>query len=102
MGKTAQPNKAGKPHLRQCAVCREKRPKEQLLRIVRTPEGAVTADPTGKRNGRGLYLCADKRECLSEAAKRRVIQRSLGCEMPEDLFSGAERLLRIPDEEEGK
>ena len=43
--------------MRTCVVCREKRPKRELLRIVRTPEGEVIADPTGRANGRGAYVC---------------------------------------------
>ena len=82
-----QNNTGRNAHLRQCAVCRKMREKSALIRIVRTPKGEVLADPGGKRNGRGLYLCADDPVCLFAAGKRRVIQKSLKCEAPESLLS---------------
>ena len=55
--------------LRSCIVCRNKAAKAELVRIVATPEGAVTMDPTGKRPGRGAYVCKDG-VCLSGGPKR--------------------------------
>ena len=43
--------------MRMCVACREMKPKKELIRVVRTPEGEVLLDPTGRRNGRGAYLC---------------------------------------------
>jgi predicted RNA-binding protein YlxR (DUF448 family) len=64
--------------LRQCVGCGEMKPKKQLLRIVRTPEGAVEFDTSqaGKKPGRGAYLCPD-RECLAKAVKRKGLERAL-------------------------
>ena len=74
---TLSPNGAAK-HVpqRTCAGCRTTSAKRQFLRIVRTPEGTVEVDPTGKRNGRGAYLCA-RRECWETALKKDRLARSL-------------------------
>ena len=55
--KTKQPARPKHVPQRTCFVCREKRDKRQLTRLVRTPEGTIAVDPTGKQNGRGAYLC---------------------------------------------
>ena len=57
MGKKKQPTRAKHVPQRTCFVCREKKDKQQLTRLVRTPQGSVLVDPTGKQNGRGAYLC---------------------------------------------
>jgi len=63
------------PH-RTCVACRAVRPKRELIRIVRTPEGEVVVDERGKRNGRGAYLCA-QRVCWTEALARHRLERAL-------------------------
>lgn len=60
---------------RECIGCRELKDKKELLRIVRTPEGAFVLDTTGKKNGRGAYLCRSQ-ECLAKAVKTRGLERS--------------------------
>ena len=67
---------AKKIPMRMCVACRTMRPKKELIRIVRTPEGAVIADRTGRANGRGAYLCADP-ACLEKAIKSRALDRAL-------------------------
>jgi predicted RNA-binding protein YlxR (DUF448 family) len=62
--------------LRTCVVCHQKRPKRDLIRVVRTPEGAVQIDPTGKMAGRGAYLCSERR-CWENAALQRTMARAL-------------------------
>ena len=62
--------------MRMCVACREMRPKKELLRIVRTTDGTVEVDRTGKKNGRGAYLCA-REECLNKALKIRALNRAL-------------------------
>jgi len=57
-------------------VCRQSLPKRELLRIVRTPEGAILFDPTGKRSGRGAYLCR-QRSCWEQAIKKRSLSHAL-------------------------
>ena len=74
MGKRPQRRK----HIpqRTCIACRTVRPKRELVRIVRTPEGVVTVDETGKRSGRGAYLCR-QRGCWETALARQQLERAL-------------------------
>ena len=74
--------------MRQCLGCREMKPKKELMRVVRSPEGEISLDFVGKKNGRGAYLCRNA-ECLKKAMKKKALARSLQTEIPEDL---AERL----------
>ena len=62
--------------LRQCVGCSEMKSKKEMLRVLKTAEGEVTLDTTGKLNGRGAYLCKDA-ECLKKAIKHKGIERSL-------------------------
>jgi len=62
--------------MRMCVACREMKPKKELLRVVRTPEGAVEVDRTGRKNGRGAYLCGTV-DCLNKAVKTRALERAL-------------------------
>ena len=67
---------------RSCVACRTKRPKRELVRVVRTPEGAVKADPGGRANGRGAYLCP-KRECWVEGLNKGKLKNALHVAVPE-------------------
>ena len=58
---------------RMCVGCREKRDKKDLLRVVRTPEGQLVLDATGKKSGRGAYVCRDA-QCLKKARKSRAVR----------------------------
>ncbi len=69
---------------RQCVGCRTKKPKRELIRVVRSPEGAVSLD-TGRLPGRGAYLCRSA-ECLKRARKSRALERAFGAPVPEDVF----------------
>lgn len=62
--------------LRMCVGCREMKPKRELLRVVRTPEDEVLIDFTGKKSGRGAYVCPDE-ACLNRAVKQRQLDRAL-------------------------
>jgi predicted RNA-binding protein YlxR (DUF448 family) len=64
---------------RTCVACRQTNAKRQLVRIVRSPDGSVTIDPSGKRSGRGAYLC-DQLECWDASLKRGVLPRALKIE----------------------
>lgn len=75
--------------LRRCAGCGEQKEKRDLVRVVRTPEGAILLDPTGKANGRGVYLCPRK-TCLQKAKKARRLERSLDCAVPEEIWARLE------------
>ena len=62
--------------MRMCVGCREMKEKRELIRIVRTPEGEVAIDETGKRSGRGAYICRNA-ECLKRAIKQKQLERQL-------------------------
>ena len=78
---------------RQCLGCNEHRPKVELLRVVRTPEGEICLDFRGKMNGRGAYICRDP-ECLRKARRSRRIDRNLACDSPEDIYDRMEKELK--------
>ena len=71
--------------MRTCSVTKEKLPKSELLRVVRTPEGNVVVDTTGKVNGRGAYIKKDL-EVLEKAKKSRILSRQLEVEISEDVY----------------
>ena len=71
---------------RMCVACREKKPKQQLVRIVHSKEDdAVTLDTTGKKNGRGAYICHTD-ACLRRAQKSRALQRALDVPISDELY----------------
>jgi len=69
---------------RSCVVCRQKRAKWELVRVVRTPQGAVEIDPRGKKAGRGAYLCKAQ-GCWETALKKRSLERTLKAEIVTDV-----------------
>ncbi len=71
--------------LRQCLGCREMKPKRELVRVVRSPEGNVSVDGTGRSPGRGAYICRDA-GCLQKAIKSRALSRALETEIPADVY----------------
>lgn len=71
--------------LRTCVITREKLPKKDLLRIVRTPEGNVLVDETGKMNGRGAYIKKDI-QVLEQARKKKTLERHLECSIEESVY----------------
>ena len=76
-----------RPPLRLCLGCGEQRPKRELVRIVRTPEGEMRLDATGKANGRGAYVCPDG-ECLDRALKSQRLGRALEVEVSQETVDG--------------
>ena len=77
--------KVKKIPMRTCIVTREKLPKGQLVRVVRTPEGTVVIDTTGKTNGRGAYLKKDL-QVIEKAMTSKVLNRALETEVPSEVF----------------
>lgn len=71
---------------RMCVGCREMKEKKQLIRIVRTPEGEVAVDVTGKKSGRGAYICPDI-DCLEKAIKNKGIQKALQTEISSEILN---------------
>ena len=78
---------------RRCTGCGEHFPKNTLIRVLRTPEGEVTLDLTGKKSGRGAYICKNA-ACFKKARKTRRIETSLECQISEELYNRMEEELR--------
>ena len=78
--------------MRQCLGCREMKPKRELIRVVRSPEGSVALDFKGKVPGRGAYLCPDL-QCLKKARKSGSIGRVLEVEIPAEIYDEMETVM---------
>jgi predicted RNA-binding protein YlxR (DUF448 family) len=72
--------------LRMCVGCQEMKSKKELLRVVRSPEGEVVLDPTGKKAGRGAYMCLSE-QCLTKAFKEKRLERALKQQIAEDVYN---------------
>ena len=70
---------------RMCIVCREMKDKRDLIRVVRSKEGEVTIDLTGKANGRGAYICKSE-ECLNQSKKRKSFERAFGTDIDMQIY----------------
>lgn len=71
--------------MRQCIGCGEMKPKKEMLRIIKTAEEEILLDTTGRKNGRGAYICPD-RECLKKAVKGKGLERSFKMAIPKDVY----------------
>ena len=78
--------------LRTCVITKEKLPKQELLRIVRTPEGEVKADETGKCNGRGAYIKKDI-EVLEKAKKSQILEKRLECKIEDSVYDEIKKII---------
>ena len=78
-----------KTPIRKCTGCGEHFPKNELIRVLRTPEGEITLDLLGKKSGRGAYLCKSA-SCFKKARKSRRIESSLECSIPEEVYDRME------------
>jgi predicted RNA-binding protein YlxR (DUF448 family) len=78
--------------MRQCVGCQEMKSKKEMLRVIKTPEDEIILDATGRKNGRGAYLCFSK-ECLLKARKNRGLERSLKTSIPPEVYDSLEREL---------
>ncbi len=76
--------------LRRCVACREMKGKKELLRVVKSPEGEIFLDRTGRMNGRGAYLCNNP-ECFMKARKTRALNREFQMEIPDEIYEGLEK-----------
>lgn len=75
--------------MRMCTGCREMKPKKELIRVVKTSEGDIKLDTTGKLNGRGAYICKDK-ECLAKAKKINALARAFETNVPDEIYTKLE------------
>lgn len=78
-----------KTPVRRCTGCSEHFPKNELIRVVRTPEGEVVLDLVGKKSGRGAYICKSA-ACLKKARKSRRLETSLECPISEEVYDRME------------
>lgn len=76
--------------MRQCIGCGEMKSKKDMLRILRTAEGEITFDVTGRKNGRGAYLCFSE-ECLRKAMKSKGLERSFQMKIPSEVYKRLEK-----------
>lgn len=76
--------------MRQCTGCGERKEKKELIRIIRTPKDLIEIDFTGKKNGRGAYIC-NSVECLKTAEKRKSLDRSLKVTIPVEVYKELEK-----------
>lgn len=81
---------AKKDPLRQCVGCGEAKSKKELMRVIKTAEGEISLDFTGKKNGRGAYLCKSKL-CLQQARKNKGLERSFKMSIPKELYDSLEK-----------
>ena len=79
--------------MRQCLGCREMKPKRELVRIVKSPEGEISLDLTGKKSGRGAYVCHST-DCLLKAKKSRAIERAFSAPISEEIYGQLQQQMR--------
>ncbi len=77
---------------RQCIGCGEMKQKKEMIRVIKTPEENIIIDATGKKNGRGAYICKSS-ECLLKAVKSKGLERSLKVSIPREVYEELEREL---------
>ena len=86
--------------MRMCVGCREMKPKRELIRVVRSPEGEVSMDPVGKKPGRGAYVCRNP-ECLKRAIKQRQLERQLEVQLTAEVSAALQAAMEnLPEPEE--
>ena len=76
--------------LRQCVGCMEMKEKKSMMRVLKTPEGDIVLDATGKKNGRGAYLCKSM-DCLKKAQKNKGLERSFKMSLSKEIYAGLEK-----------
>ena len=75
--------------LRMCAGCGQMKPKKELVRVVKSPEGEISLDLTGRKPGRGVYVCRST-DCLKTARKARRLEKALSCRIPDEVYDRLE------------
>ncbi|MBQ8766725.1 MAG: YlxR family protein [Clostridia bacterium] len=82
--------------MRRCNGCNEQKPKNELIRVVKSPENEISLDLTGKKSGRGAYICNDI-ECLRKARKSRRIDRTFEMAIPDEVYNSLEEQIKKDD-----
>lgn len=88
------PVKPRKIPQRQCVGCRTMYDKRDLLRVVKSPEGEITLDASGKKSGRGAYVCRST-ECLKKAQKSKALERALEVTIPEEVYTALQQQMEV-------
>ncbi|MBP1548927.1 MAG: YlxR family protein [Oscillospiraceae bacterium] len=78
--------------MRMCLGCNEMKPKKELIRAVKSPEGEISMDLTGKKSGRGAYICRSA-ECFRLARKARRFEKAFSCQISEEVYNAMEKEL---------
>ena len=84
--------------MRQCVGCQELKSKKEMIRVIRTSEGEFLLDATGKKNGRGAYICPSK-NCLEKAVKNKGLERSFKQSIPREVYEALEKEMEILETE---
>lgn len=77
--------------LRKCIACNEHKTKDQLIKVVKNKSGEINIDTSGELNGRGAYICKNK-ECINKTIKNKQLNRSLKCNVPEEIYQELEAM----------
>ncbi len=93
--------KEKKVPMRMCVGCREMKPKKELLRVVRSPEGSLSVDATGRKPGRGAYVCRSA-ECLKKAIRQKQLERAFECALQDEVKEALMRELQALEENSGE
>ena len=87
--------------MRMCVGCREMQPKKSLIRVVRSPEGEISMDVTGRKPGRGAYVCRNA-QCLQKALKQKQLERAFSCTLGEETHKALMDALHALEETDGE
>ena len=79
--------------MRKCLGCNEMKPKKELIRAVKSPDGEISLDLTGKKSGRGAYICQNS-ACFAKAKKAKRFEKNLECQIPEEVYLSLEEELK--------
>jgi predicted RNA-binding protein YlxR (DUF448 family) len=92
------PQTPRKQPMRKCVGCNEMKPKRELIRAVKSPQGEIALDLVGKAPGRGAYLCPNT-DCLKKARKGKRLERAFKCGIPPEVYDALEAQLAVPHEQ---
>ncbi len=84
--------------MRKCVGCQEMKSKKEMIRVIRTSEGEFLLDATGRKNGRGAYLCPNS-DCLAKAVKNKGLERSFKQAIPKEVYEALEKEMEVLESE---
>ena len=84
--------------MRKCVGCQEMKSKKEMIRVIRTSEGEFLLDATGRKNGRGAYLCPNS-DCIAKAVKNKVLERSVKQAIPKEVYEALEKEMEVLESE---